>query len=176
MSALAIQTDRFQTPAAWRLHLLRAGYLLLVVGLGATIWPELLHHPQPWSPMRSVVVSMLAAMSALSVLGLRYPLQMLPLIFFEVTWKSIWLLSVAVPALATHRMDAKTGELMGECLIAVVFLIVMPWDYVAETFVRTIVRGRGQPVPSLSEALMAQMTSTKVAARRDLADLGQSRI
>jgi hypothetical protein len=138
MSALAVDPAVFSSPRAWRLHMLRAGYLLLVVGLGAAIWPELLHHPQPWAPMRGVVVSMLAAMSALAVLGLRYPLQMLPLLFFEIAWKSIWLLAVAAPAWAAHRMDAATAELAGECLIALVFLIVIPWDHVFETFVRTI--------------------------------------
>jgi hypothetical protein len=146
MSALAVNPAVSRTPQAWRLHMLRAGYLLLVVGLGATIWPELLHHPQQWTPMRGVVVCMLAAMSALAVLGLRYPLQMLPLLFFEITWKSIWLLAVAAPAWTQHRMDAATTELTSECLIAVVFLIVMPWDYVFQTFVRTIAGARVRPM------------------------------
>ncbi len=142
MTTFAVDPAVSRAPPAWRLHMLRAGYLLLVVGLGATIWPELLHHPQPWAPMRGVVVSMLAAMSALAVLGLRYPLQMLPLIFFEITWKSIWLLAVAVPAWLAQRMDAATAELAGECLIAILFLIVIPWDHVFETFVRPIAVGR----------------------------------
>jgi hypothetical protein len=79
-----------------RLYLLRAGYLLLVVGLGSTIWPAILDQTT-WELMRGVVVSMLGAMSLLAVLGIRYPLQMLPLLFFELTWKSIWLLRVALP-------------------------------------------------------------------------------
>jgi hypothetical protein len=34
--------------------------------------------------MRGVVASMLTAVSLVAVLGLRYPLAMLPLLFFEV--------------------------------------------------------------------------------------------
>ncbi len=119
-----------------RLYLLRAGYLLLVLGLGSIIWPAILDQAKSWELMHGVVVSMLGALSALAVLGLRYPLQMLPLLFFEVAWKSIWLVRVALPLWSTHRMDADTTETMVECLMAVVFLAVIPWDYVFETYVK----------------------------------------
>jgi hypothetical protein len=148
MTALAADPALPAPPRPWRLHMLRAGYLLLVVGLGAAIWPELLHHPEPWAPQRGVVVCMLAAMSALAVLGLRYPLQMLPLLFFEMAWKSIWLLAIAAPAWLAHRMDPATAELAGECLIAVVFVVVTPWDHVYRAYVRTFAGShvrRGRP-------------------------------
>jgi hypothetical protein len=77
---------------------------------------------------------MLAAMSALAILGLRYPLQMLPLLFFELAWKGIWLLVVALPLWSNHQMDADTAETAGECLMAVIFVIVIPWPYVATTY------------------------------------------
>ena len=64
-----------------RLYALRAGYLLLVVGLGLTIWPGVIHHEKPWTLMQGVVHCMLAAMSALAILGLRYRCGMLPLLF-----------------------------------------------------------------------------------------------
>jgi hypothetical protein len=141
MNAPAVDTAASsRTLPGWRLHMLRAGYLLLVVGLGATIWPELLHHPQPWPHQRAIVVCMLAAMSALAVVGLRYPLQMLPLALFEITWKGIWLAAVAAPAWASHTMDAATAELAAECSLVVLFLIITPWDYVFDTFVRTFAR------------------------------------
>ena len=113
-----------------RLYALRAGYLLLVVGLGLTIWPGMIHHERPWTLMQGVVRCMLAAMSALALLGLRYPIQMLPLLFFELAWKSTWLIVVAYPLWSAHRMDPDTLETTYECLIAVVFVIVIPWPYV----------------------------------------------
>ena len=61
--------------STFRLYLLRAGYLLLVVGLGSTIWPAILDNTTTWELQRGVVVSMLGAMSVLAVLGIRYPLQ-----------------------------------------------------------------------------------------------------
>ena len=118
-----------------RLYALRAGYLLLVVGLGMVIWPGIIHHEKPWTLMQGVVHCMLAAMSALAILGLRYPLQMLPLLFFEVVWKLLWLIVVALPLWSAHQMDADTLETANDCLLVVVFLIVIPWPYVFANYV-----------------------------------------
>ena len=118
-----------------RLYALRAGYLLLVVGLGMVIWPGIIHHERPWTLMQGVVHCMLAAMSALAILGLRYPLQMLPLLFFEVAWKLLWLIVVALPLWSAHQMDADTLETANDCLLVVVFLIVIPWPYVFANYV-----------------------------------------
>jgi hypothetical protein len=51
--------------STFRLSLLRAGYLLPVVGLGSTIWPAILDNTTTWELQRVVVVSMLGAMSVL---------------------------------------------------------------------------------------------------------------
>lgn len=53
-----------------RLYVLRAAYLLLVVGLGSMIVPSLLSH----EPMaRGVITSLLGALWLLAFLGLRPP-------------------------------------------------------------------------------------------------------
>ncbi len=114
----------------WRLYMLRACYLILVVGLGLTIWPGVIHHDRPWTLMQGVVHAMLAAMSVLAILGLRYPLQMLPLLFFELAWKAIWLVAVALPLWSAHQMDADTLETTKECAAVVIFVFLIPWPYV----------------------------------------------
>jgi hypothetical protein len=118
----------------WRLYFLRAGYLLIAVGMGMQKVPAFLHH-RPWELMHGVVNSMLLALVLLSVLGLRYPLKMLPLLFWEVAWKATWLLAVALPAWQNQAMDADTRETTFACLISVVFLLMMPWDYIWRHFV-----------------------------------------
>lgn len=118
-------------PGRLRLLALRGGYALLVVGLGLTVWPAVLGHAPPSTVSSGVVRAMLAALSALAVLGLWRPLAMLPLLLFEVAWKAIWLVAVAGPLYAAHTADAATVETTWECLLGVVFLLVIPWDYVA---------------------------------------------
>src|SRR5262249_47563801 len=115
----------------FRLYLLRAMYLLIGVGLGMQIWPLILNHTAgQWTVMHSVAMSMLGALSALSLLGLRYPLQMLPLLFFELAWKIIWLAAMAVPVGLANRIDDKWMETVFACLLVAIVPIVLPWDYV----------------------------------------------
>jgi hypothetical protein len=118
-----------------RLYALRATYLLLIVGLGIDVWPGIIHHEKPWGLMLGVVQCVLAAVSLLALVGLRYPLQMLPLLFFETVWKSIWLIVIAVPLWSAHQMDANTWETAVACLMGVIFPVVIPWRYVVANYV-----------------------------------------
>lgn len=120
--------------AVWRLYLLRAGYLLIAVGMGMQIIPAFLHH-EPWTLTHGVMNAMLLALVLLSVLGLRYPLKMLPLLFWEMTWKATWLLAVALPAWRSGTMDADLSETTFACLMSVIFVLIVPWDHVWRNFV-----------------------------------------
>ena len=121
----------------FRLNLLRATYLLLLVGLAFDQWPALLHHPPTWTVMRSVVSAVLTAVSLLAVLGLRYPLQMLPLLLFELTWKTIWVVVFALPPWLAHNMDAATRETAFACVMGLVIMpVVLPWPYVIAHYLR----------------------------------------
>lgn len=133
----------------WRLHLLRLGYLILGGGLVVFKWPLLFHHDQPWPVMTSVVTCMLVAMSVLALLGLRYPVLMLPILLFEVAWKLIWLAAVALPLWLDDEMDPDTWASATEILWVVVILAVVPWRYVSSNFLvrcgdpwRAVDRGR----------------------------------
>ena len=73
-----VATSRTPTPVAlWKLNVLRVGYLVMGVGLAVTKWPLLLEHPT-WGLAEGTKECLLIAMSFLAVLGLRYPLRMLP--------------------------------------------------------------------------------------------------
>lgn len=119
----------------FRLYALRAAYLLIAVGLAATAWPPLIAHTPKWPLMNGVVCSMLAAVSMLAALGLRYPLQMLPVLLFELAWKGIWLVAVALPLWSANQLDARTWETVKDCLFAVILIPIVPWRYVIAQFV-----------------------------------------
>jgi hypothetical protein len=120
----------------FRLYLLRAMYLLVVVGLGLVVWPGVIHHEKPWELMEGVVQCMLVAFWALSVLGLRYPLQMLPVLLWELVWKSIWLIVVALPLWSAGQMDESTWGMTSECLLVVIIPFVIPWRFVFAHYVK----------------------------------------
>jgi hypothetical protein len=119
----------------WRLYALRAVYLMIAGLMGTQIWPLVFHH-RPWELMHGVAVAMLAAVTGLALLGIRYPLRMLPLLLVEFAWKSIWLLSVAYPLWQAHQIDADTAETVKACLMGVIFPLVIPWGYVIANYVR----------------------------------------
>src|SRR3954462_9764041 len=77
-----------------RLYVLRAMYLLLVIGGGIEFLPQLIGHE---ATARGVIPSMLAGMWVLACFGIRYPLQMLPVLLFELAWKTIWLVDYGLP-------------------------------------------------------------------------------
>jgi hypothetical protein len=122
--------------STFRLYLLRAFYLLMVVGLAFTIWPQILHHPTPWPLWHGVGCSLLAAVSILAALGIRYPLKMLPILFFELIWKIIWLVAVAYPLWSANQMDAENLETAQNCLMAVIIPFIIPWRYTWINYVK----------------------------------------
>ena len=86
--------------------------------------------------MHGVACSLLGAVALLAALGIRNPLQMLPLLLFELSWKSIWLIAIALPLWSANQIDAATRETVFACLLGwVIFPVVIPWPYVFAHYV-----------------------------------------
>lgn len=128
-----------QEVSTLRLNVLRGTYLLIALGMGLQIWPLILWRSTDVEHMRGVVWSMLGALTLLCALfGLRYPLKMLPLLFFELGWKTVWVLSFGLPLWSAGRLDAGTAESMRACLLGVAVVpLVIPWGYVRRHYVAT---------------------------------------
>jgi hypothetical protein len=123
--------------STFRLYLLRATYLMVFVFLTTQIWPAIFNHTKPWSLMHGVACCLLAAMAPLMALGLRYPVKMVPILMFELTWKSIWLIAIGLPLWTAHHVDADTLETIKACGMGVIlFPIVIPWRYVFEMYLK----------------------------------------
>jgi Ni/Fe-hydrogenase subunit HybB-like protein len=117
-----------------RLNILRAAYLLLVVGLGAVTWPEILSHEVG---SRGVIPSLLAALSALALLGLLFPLKMLPLLMFELGWKVIWMIAYALPQWQAERFPPTfTEDAFAIGLGVILMPLAIPWAYVWRHYVK----------------------------------------
>jgi hypothetical protein len=116
--------------------MLRTVYLIIAVGLGLVIWPGVIHHDKPWGLMQGFVNCMLAAFGLLCALGVRYPLQMLPVLLWEVLWKTIWLIVVALPAWLAGPLDQAMMEELFAISLVVIIPIAMPWGYVYNKYLK----------------------------------------
>jgi hypothetical protein len=118
-----------------RLYVLRATYLLaLGIGLGGMILPDLIRH----APMsRGVIPSLLGGVWLLAFVGVRYPLQMLPLLMFEFVWKATWLLVYGLPQWYAGRVPPTFAEDFLAITVGVILMpIVIPWGYVYRHYIK----------------------------------------
>lgn len=121
----------------FRLYLLRAMYLLIGAGLLTTVWPNILSPSDLAAGPKSVIRALLGALALMALLGLRYPLQMLPVLLFELLWKLIWVAASAIPMWLGPGLDDYATETLFACLMGVVLVpIAIPWGYVVTHYLR----------------------------------------
>lgn len=119
-----------------RLNMLRAYYALMAFGTLAVFWPDLLNHSHEWGIRNGAQYSLLGALAPLSLLGLRYPLKMLPLVIYEFLWKALWFIFVVAPLYAGGQMTDGVWSNVFACGVAIALTpIVMPWRYFWRTYV-----------------------------------------
>ena len=118
-----------------RLWAMRAMYLLMAAGIGATIWPLIVAHPPQTAHMTGVAWALLGTIGLLSLIGLRYPLQMVPLLLLELTWKVIWLVAFALPRWLDGTLSEAMRTSVFETSFGLVLLFVIPWRYVYANYV-----------------------------------------
>ena len=129
------QTAPMVEVSTLRLYMLRALYLLMFVGQGSIQLPVLLNGVGVtfW---HGVGAAMLGAMALLSALGIRYPLQMLPVLLFEFAWKLIWVLAILLPKWSSGQMDPATLESAPSILMGAIVPLIIPWRYVFANYVK----------------------------------------
>lgn len=117
----------------WRLNLMRAGYAFMAFGLALVKWP-LLPGAHDGPLFEGVVTALLTAMSLLALLGLRYPVQLLPVLLFESAWKLLWLAVVALPVALTGDFSNAMQVIVINCSLVAVVLAVIPWRFVWQRY------------------------------------------
>jgi len=117
-----------------RLYVLRAMYLLLVIGGGIVFLPQLIGHE---TSARGVIPSMLGGVWLLACFVLRYPLQMLPILLFEQVWKTIWLIDYGLPQWRAGVNTAVfTEDFKAIAFAPVLLILIVPWGYVFRHYLK----------------------------------------
>jgi hypothetical protein len=130
----AHQANAMHDVSLVRLYVLRAAYLLLVIGLGALIVPDIISHPLI---SRGVIPSLLGGIWLLAFIGIRYPLEMLPLLMFEFAWKSIWMVAYGLPQWSAGQLPQTFSEDFFNIGFGVILMpLVIPWGYVYRHYIK----------------------------------------
>jgi len=117
-----------------RLYVLRAIYFLIAFGEGSQVVPALFAH-EPTA--RGVIPALLSGLCLLCVLGLRYPKAMLPLLLFEMAWKTIWFFAFGLPQYLSGEVPPTFAEDFKAITFGVAIMpFVIPWGYVWRHYVK----------------------------------------
>jgi len=115
-------------------------YLIMAVGLGVFVWPSVIRHTNEFAIAHGAQAAILAGLGAICAVGLRYPVQMLPVLLFEVLWKAIYLVAFAYPMWSAHEVTPRMAEDIKAISMVVILLPLIPWKYVFTHYVM----GRGE--------------------------------
>ena len=140
--------SRLSEVSTLRLYLLRAMYLFIAVGLVLTVWPDIVAPSDTIANAKTVIRSLLGALALLSAPGLRYPLQMIPVLLFELLWKIIWVVAFALRMFLHQGLDQYATETLFACLLGLVLVpLALPWGYVFRHYLAARSEPWRQPAP-----------------------------
>ena len=131
----------------WKYYprVLQVLYLVLVVYVGATaIWllvdPKSAMSflgfpssgiPYPASLVAGVAYSQWLAIALLSVLGVRSPIKYSPVLLLVVTYKTVWMLALALPkAISGNLISWGQTTAIEWVIIVIIYASLMPWKYI----------------------------------------------
>ena len=118
------------------IYLLRLLFTLMFFFLGYDSWSHILHHTGPWDPANSAAWFMWGSCAFIAVIGVRRPLKMLPIVLFEIIYKTAWLIVVAYPLYQRNQLIGSPAEGMADNFMLVILPIVaMPWRYFFRTYI-----------------------------------------
>ena len=72
----------------------------------------------------------------LAFFGLRYPLLILPILLFELAWKTIWLVDYGLPQWMAGVNTAQFTEDFKAIAMGVIFIPIIPWGYVFRRYLK----------------------------------------
>ena len=116
-----------------RLYMIRGFCLFYVLSAPFDSLPRLfVHAPDE----RGMISSILGGLWVMALIGLRYPLQILPIFMFECAWKTIWAICFGLPQWYLGVGSPRLGEdLFSIGFFAIVFALLIPWSWVWRHFV-----------------------------------------
>lgn len=130
-----------QSLPTWRLHAMRGLFFLNFISLAFDNWSAIFFPEEQMGVLSGVAISFWAGFSLLNLLGVRFPLKMLPILMLQLLYKSAWILGTYLPAKGKGTVDAGIQEFFWICVAGIVLnLVLIPWGYVYREFGKNLFR------------------------------------
>jgi hypothetical protein len=118
------------------IYLLRLPFTLMFLFLSYDAWMQILTHTGSWDSTNAAAWCMWGSYSIISFIGILRPLKMLPVVLFEIVYKTTWLAVVAYPLWIKNELDGSEAEYMTNVFVWVILPgIFMPWRYFFRTYI-----------------------------------------
>lgn len=125
----------------WRLHLMRALFFLNFVSLALDNWPTIFFPTEQLDVLTGVSISFWASFSLLNLIGVRFPLKMVPILLLQLMYKSAWIIGVYRPAYLSGSVDEYIQEFLWICIAGVILnLLIIPWGYVWKEYLKSFLK------------------------------------
>ena len=114
---------------------MRFVYILMATLLAIDVWGHILTRDQQWNPSDAMNWSIWAAFTLFAAIGIFRTVEMIPILLIEITYKTIWLILVALPLFLDGDLSEHTTDGMITPFAMVILPIaVIPWGYVLKRY------------------------------------------
>ncbi|WP_303319025.1 hypothetical protein Q4Q34_19300 [Flavivirga abyssicola] len=124
-------------PPKWRLHIMRGLFFLNVISLAFDNWSRILFPKEQMDTLTGVTISFWAAFSLLNILGVRFPLKLIPILLLQLLYKTAWIIGTYLPAKKNGLLNEDLESFLWVCIAGIVLnLLIIPWRYVYKYYLR----------------------------------------
>lgn len=121
---------------AWRPWLMRVPFFFTGVLFSFTAWGTLIEHWGTFEPNEGVAFAFWGALSLIALLGLRFPVRMLPILLLQFLYKLIWIAAVGYPLMVQGELG-EVGMDLFKANVAGVMIdgVAIPWLYTIRVYI-----------------------------------------
>lgn len=129
--------DPISTPPKWRIRLMQGLYFLNFISLFYDNWATILFPGEQMDTLTGVAISFWAGFSFLNLIGIRFPLKLLSILFLQLLYKSCWIIGTYWPAKISGALTAGHKEFLWICVAGIVLnILIIPWSYVYREYIK----------------------------------------
>ncbi|WP_424961412.1 hypothetical protein [Ekhidna sp.] len=120
-----------------RTYFMRGLFALNFLSLFTDNWSQILFPTEQMDTLTGVTISFWAAFSLLNLIGIRFPIKMVPILLIQFLYKLAWLIGIYRPAYLNDSVDENIQSFFWICIAGVgLNLLIIPWKYVYQEYIK----------------------------------------